>query len=237
LDNFFNFAVSEPVSPVESKKKSDDPYTEVLGEFSLENFLNLDLANPYEEVLETFCLESFFNFALNDEVIDKEAIKEVVCVPNFDTDFFREIRRQMLERLAEEDQMERDWIAEKNEQLECNSEEDALNISNDSWQFIDDDFEGTPVAGHIVQYEEAEACETPDNIVKVTQTEQDYEDEKRIFAYNQKVFMAKYDRMFKDNLVNLMNEGFLNFEENLQVLQRNCNKIEPSVKQLLELMD
>lgn len=49
--------------------------------------------------------------------------------------------------------------------------------------------------------------------------------------------MAKYDRMFKDNLVALMNEGFLDFDQNLQVLQRNCNRIEPAVSQLLELMD
>lgn len=158
-----------------------------------------------------FCLDSFFNLATASP-----ASREV-------ENPYATLEKEEVQRPEEDEQ--------------DSGSEAQLNLSNDSWLFVEEDSEATPVGGQIVQYEEAEACETPDNIVKITQTEQDYDDEKRIFAYNQNVFMAKYDRIFKDNLVVLMNEGFLDFEQNLQVLQRNSNRVEPSVSQLLELMD
>ena len=67
--------------------------------------------------------------------------------------------------------------------------------------------------------------------------DQHNEHEKRVFAYNKKLFMSKYDRMYKDNLVTLMNEGFLDFEQNIKVLQRNSNRVNPAISQLLELME
>jgi hypothetical protein len=58
-----------------------------------------------------------------------------------------------------------------------------------------------------------------------------------VFAYNKKLFMSKYDRVYKDNLVTLMNEGFLDFEQNMRVLQSNSNRVDPAIYQLVECMD
>lgn len=67
--------------------------------------------------------------------------------------------------------------------------------------------------------------------------EQHREHEKKVFSYNKKLFMSKYDRIYKDNMVTLMNEGFLDFEQNMRVLQSNSNKFDPSISQLVELMN
>lgn len=49
--------------------------------------------------------------------------------------------------------------------------------------------------------------------------------------------MCKYNRVYKDNMVTLMNEGFLDFDQNIKVLQCNSNRVDLAISQLIDLMD
>lgn len=166
LDNFFNFAIGEPVEVEQAQSKEINPYAEILGDFDLENF---------------------FNLALNEDVTQE---KEIMNPMNLLAYIFSEEKQEMYLPEKKEEVVENTCEFDP---LDSNSEA-ALNLSNESWQFVEDDFESSPVGDQIVQYEEADVCESPENIVKVTQTPQDYDDEKKIFAYNAQVFMSKYDR-------------------------------------------
>lgn len=69
--------------------------------------------------------------------------------------------------------------------------------------------------------EEAKECSDDED------EEDDEEDKKRfaqlqyqqkVFEYNKQLFMASYDRSLKGKLVEMMDEGFLDFDENLASL-------------------
>ena len=128
-------------------------------------------------------------------------------------------------------------ISEEDEQVE------KLDLSNDSWMINEDEEdeieESSPLSNGLAinDIHEHQDLYVVQSNFKSSLIEQEQEHEKQVFAYNKKLFMSKYNRVYKDNLVALMNQGFLNFEENIKVLQRNQNKFEKAITQLVDLME
>jgi len=60
------------------------------------------------------------------------------------------------------------------------------------------------------------------------------EKEQNNIVYIDKVFQSDVNQQTKDNLINLMNMGFSNFELNKDLLEKNLNNIDVVVSKMFE---
>lgn len=53
-------------------------------------------------------------------------------------------------------------------------------------------------------------------------------------SYNKKIYMCRYDKRFKENLLAMAKVGCLDFEANLSALKRTGNKFDHAVNDLVD---
>lgn len=111
---------------------------------------------------------------------------------------------------------------------------DDLDLSGNSWIVVRDDEEAAadpPGAADEkdVELRTEESTPSKPHVEVVCRTETEVQRN----SYNKQVYMTRYDAKYKDHLVELMKLGCLDFERNLQLLQRNGNRLDKAVTELV----